>query len=70
MERSARGGASGEITIRESLVFHLASQLNVQCDVAKSDAEFEVLDPTNGSLRWVVDFSLKRLPDPSPEVTT
>ncbi len=33
------------------------------------DAEWEVLDPTNGKLRWVTDFSLKRLPDP-PAVNT
>jgi len=33
------------------------------------DAEFEVLDPGTGKFRWVVDFSLERLPD-SPAMNT
>jgi len=32
------------------------------------DAEFEVLDPTTGKLRWVTDFNLKRLPDSPVEI--
>jgi hypothetical protein len=43
IEKSKRGGASGEITIRESLVSHLESVLNVKTDVARSDKEFETL---------------------------
>jgi hypothetical protein len=34
------------------------------------DAEFQVLDPTNGNLHWVVDFNLKSLPDSPNEVAT
>lgn len=29
------------------------------------DAEFQILDPNTGRFRWVPDFSLKRLPDPT-----
>lgn len=43
IEKSKRGGASGEITIRESLVGHLESVLNVKTDVARSDKEFDTL---------------------------
>jgi len=35
--RAAKGGASGEITIRESLVSRLATTLGVDTDVARSD---------------------------------
>jgi len=41
VQRSKHGGASGEITVRESLVKHLRLVLNVRVDVARSDAEFE-----------------------------
>ena len=40
---SKRGGASGEITIRDALVRHLKGHLNVEVDVASSDGHFEQL---------------------------
>lgn len=46
---SKRGGASGEITIRDALVSHLKTHLNVETDVATSDAHFERLANGDGS---------------------
>jgi len=50
--RSKRGGASGEITIRESLVKFLRSELNVEADVATSDDHFLKLANGIGSGRY------------------
>lgn len=33
------------------------------------DGQFEILDPSTGRFQWVVDFELKRLPDPAPDNT-
>ena len=43
VKNSKKGGASGEITIRDALVSHLQRHLNVATDIATSDRHFEEL---------------------------
>ena len=52
--RASKGGASGEITIRESLVARLGAVLNVGVDVARSDDEFLRLSRRMDAYAFVV----------------